>query len=574
MNQSRIDHEPWPLRAALLAALGAVLGLLFDLFVKEGEYRWTEDALRLSAAAWVAVGGIAFAFTLERLRPLWSALFGLAAGLVVAFVFFWNGTPDGWTAGDEWRVFSAVLAIAVAAPLFQSVRDAGRWRLGYEEIHAHAWTNIVLWCAAWAFVLISWLLAQLLAELFNLIGIGLLREALHETWFTFMIVGAALGGAVGLLRDRDKVLGLLQRVVTTVLSVLAPVLATGLVLFVAALPFTGLDTLWEKTSATTPILLACIAGAFFLANAVIGNSPEEEAKAKPLRWSAMALGAVMTPLALVAAISTWLRIDQHGFSPQRLWALVFLLAVIVVSAAYLWALVRGRLAWAERVRPANIRLALGICALALLLATPILNFGAISTRDQLARLESGRIAPEKFDWAALRFDFGSSGRKALERLSRSDSRAVRALAAKALKSEQRWGLTEEVQVAARAKEIQLSVRVRPVPVALPEPLHQALARGSICAHGQCTVFWEQGAPEAVAVGFGCVQCGASVTRLLLDLQYGWQPMPVEAPRFSSVQISVPELAAERRALTAGQVEIREVTRRQVFVGGRPVAGAF
>jgi hypothetical protein len=397
---------------------------------------------------------------------------------------------------------------------------------------------------------------------------------LRASWFSLMLVGAALGAAAGLLRDRDKVLGLLQRVVTTVLSVLAPVLAAGLVLFVLALPFTGLEPLWRKTSATTPILLACVAGAFLLANAVIGNSPEEEAKAKLLRWSAMALGAVMAPLAIVAAISTWLRIDQHGFTPERLWALVFLIVVLAVSAAYLWALARGGLGWARRVRPANIRLALGICALALLLATPIVNFGAISTRDQVARLETGKVAPELFDWAALRFDFGPSGRKALERLSRSGSPAVRQLAARALKSEQRWGLAEEVQVAARAKEIERTIRVLPGPVALPDPLREALARGSICANGDCTLFWEEGAPEAVAVGFGCPTCQASVTRMELDPTRGWQGRGIEAPPSPVEQDREASAQAERKALAAGRVEVREVTRRQVYLDGRPVSGAF
>ena len=254
MAEQMVDHEPWPMRAAGLAALGVILGVVLNFLLDAGEHRWTEDPLRLAGASFVAVGGIAFGFTVERVRPLWSLAFGAAAGLVVASVFYWNGSPNGWSAGDEWRIFAALLVVAIAAPLFQSARDSGRWQPDYEPIHAHVWTNVVLWCAAWAFVLISWLLAQLLAELFNLIGIDLLREALRESWFNMAILGAALGGAIGLLRDRDKVLEMLQRVAKTVLAVLAPVLAAGLVLFVLALPFTGLQPLWAKTTATTPIL--------------------------------------------------------------------------------------------------------------------------------------------------------------------------------------------------------------------------------------------------------------------------------------------------------------------------------
>lgn len=575
MEDRFTEHEAWPARAAMLAALGAVLGLAMDLLLGDMS-RNAEDPIRTSTASFVAVGGIAFAFTLERLRCLWSLLFGLGCGLVVALVFFWNGSPDGWSADNGWRLFAALFAVAIAAPLFQSVRDEGRWSLRPARIHAHAWANVVLWGSAWLFVAISWLLSNLLAELFNLIGIDLLREALQRSWFVWMILGTALGAAIGLLRDRDKVLGLLQRVGTTVLSVLAPILALGLLLFVLALPFTGLQPLWEKTSSTTPILLAAIAGAFLLANAVIGNSAEEEAKGRALRLSAMVLGAVMAPLAIVAAVSTWLRIDQHGFTPERLWALIFVLVVAIVSLTYLWALIRGRSGWGERLRPANVRLALGIGVLALLLSTPLINFGAISTRDQLARLQSGKVAPEEFDWAALRFDFGPSGRRALEQLQRQGPPQVRRLAAQALRVDQRWTLTEQAAVAARAERIERTVRVLPQPVPLPADLSQALATGSICASNDCTLFWQPGAVEAVAVGFGCVQCRASVTRLIRDPKRGWEGVGVDSPPTPPSRESEALAVAEkqRRALAAGRVEIRDVVRRQVYVDGQPVAGAF
>ena len=571
MTDRIIEHEAWPARAIMLAALGAVLGLAFDLFVQGGGSRWSEDPLNMAAASFIAVGGISFAFTLERLRWTWSLLFALGCGITVSLIFYWNGSPSGWSAGDEWRVFSALLAVAIAAPLFQTIRDEGRWAPFYPAVHAHAWTNIVLWFASWGFVLITWLLAQLLGELFHLIGIELLRDALRKSWFSLALVGAALGGAAGLLRDRDKVLGLLQRVVTTILSVLAPVLAVGLALFVLALPITGLAPLWEKTSATTPILLGAIAGAFILLNAVIGNSADEEAKGRGLRASAMVLGAVMTPLALVAAVSTWLRIDQHGFTPERLWALVFVMAVLAVSFAYLWALLRGRAAWSTRVRPANVGLAIAICVVALILATPLVNFGAISTRDQLARLEAGKVKPEQFDWAALRFDFGPSGRRALERLASSGPAALRVQAQNALALKDRWAAREETRVGQDARLLAQRLRVLPRQVPVPDGLMTALARQQTCGFGRCTLFWTPGARAAVAVGLPCENCQASAAQLLADERGGWRA----ADTAGDARTAAPAPSKEQReALEQGRVEIRDVQRQQVFVGGKPVGLPF
>jgi hypothetical protein len=572
MADKVVDREPWPLRAAGLALLGAVLATLCNLVLSDGP-RWSQDPLRTSAASFMAVAGLSFAFTLEWVRPLWSLAFATVAGTLVALIFYWNGSPDGWPAGNEWRIFAALLVVAIAAPLFQSVRDEGRWRLNPEAIHAHAWTNIVLWFAAWAFVLISWLLAQLLAELFHLIGIDLLRDVLRENWFNAAVIGAALGGAIGLLRDRDKVLGLLQRVVTTVLSVLAPVLALGLLLFVLALPFTGLQPLWEKTTSTTPILIIATVGAFLLANAVIGNSVEEEAKGRVLALSAMGLGIVMAPLAVVAAISTWLRIDQHGFTPERLWAAIFVLAVLAVSITYAWAVIRGRLAWSDRVRPANVKLALAICALALLLATPLIDFGAISTRDQVARLQSGQVKPEEFDWAALRFDFGPSGRSALGRLRDTGPSNLRELAVKALASKNRWASAEAVRNGRTMAALARNLRVLPGAAAVPEKLQLAIVESPTCNFGPCTLIWKPGEGEAIAVGLMCERCEPQVERFAEARQGDWQAMPDTEP---NVPGAAPPLdpREQRRGLAAGQVEIRPVQRRQVYVDGRPIGEPF
>jgi hypothetical protein len=156
-----------------------------------------------------------------------------------------------------------------------------------------------------------------------------------------------------------------------------------------------------------------------------------------LRWAGMALGAVMLPLAIVAAISMGKRIGQYGFTPDRLWATVVVAVTVAAAGTYLFALIRGRFGWAAHVRRYNVAFAAGICLLALFLALPIVNFGAISTRDQLALLDSGKIAPDRFDWRAMRFDFGPSGVAALERLRDSGkSPAIKALAARSASFDQ------------------------------------------------------------------------------------------------------------------------------------------
>jgi hypothetical protein len=558
-----VDHEPWPLRALLLLALGAALALAVHLLTRgAAAWQWTENPLRLGASAALAAGGLVFAFSLERPRWPWALLFAVGAGLVVGFVTYWNGQPDSWGAGEGWQLTSALLAVVIALPLFQAARDAGRRTFDYRAVHAHILTNICLWFVAWGFVLITFLLVLLLSELFQLIGIALLHDLLQKPWFPWLLVGGALGAAIGLLRDRDRIVDTLQRVATAILSFLAPILSAGLVLFVLALPFTGLEPLWEQTRATTPILLVCILGAVVLINAVVGSGAEEdEARPRIIRWAAAALALIVLPLAIVAAVSTGKRIAQHGFTPDRLWAAVFVAITVAGAAAYLFAVIRGRAGWPALLRTLNLRIAVGICLVALLLALPIVSFGAISARDQLARLQAGRIAPDQFDWAAMRFDFGPSGRNALERLAGSPNPIVRQRARDALRASNRWAMAPTPPVAA-GRRTRPPVKFRAEGGTVPPALADLIGRTGQCHDEACRVVFVE-PKRAVVARPSCRHC-----LFLFDAQPdGTWIQRLPAPPIVTTAAPLPDTAS-------GRVEVRKVERQQLFVDGRPVGDAF
>lgn len=573
----------WPARAAGLALAGTVIGIAYSLLLPQSYGRGlANETARLFVATFLVVGGIALAFTIERVRASWSTAFALGAGLLVALVSLWNGPWSDWNSDEPWRFLCALLTVAIAAPFFQASSDRGRWSADYADLHGHAWTNVVVWFASLAFTGVAFLLAHLLAALFTLIGIGLLRDLLREDRAGWAIAGGAFGAGVGLLRDNGRIVRLLQRVVVTVLSVLAPVLAAGLVLFLVALPFTGLAPLWNSTRSTTPILLSCVIGALILANGVIGNGIDEEARSPILRWSGAALAVSVLPLALIAAVSTGSRVAQHGMSPDRLWAIVFVAVFVAYGAAYLLAVLRRRTRWADAVRPANVQLALGLLVVAAFLATPVANFGAVSARDQLARLASGKTKTQDFDFQALRFDFGPAGLRALDRLARQGaSDDIRRLARDARKQTSRvYGprRPSETSLAAQAR----TVRILPAPAPLPPALRDAIftgAGGLVACDGKnaCVLFWSPADRTAVVVGNICHDgrdCRVMSARLrqkdgTWTGDYGFD----NGPPLSSAQRRAVQ-AAEADALTRGEVEIRNVVRRQVFVGGKPNGNVF
>lgn len=579
------DRPDWPLRPWLLAALGAVTGLIVHLILGDETASWSAAQLALTSG--IAAAAVLIGFTLERQRAVWSLVFALVCGLVIALVLWWNGTPEDWNAGDGWRAVSVFLAVAIAAPLFQTARDAGRARFDYVEVHGHAWTNVVMWGVACAFVGATFLTAFLLAELFKLIGIEIIEDALQEEWFWRTLIGAAFGGAVGILRERDRIMRTLLTVLVAVLRVIAPVLGVGLVLFLLSLPFTGLAPLWEATKSTTPILLACVIAALVLVNAVIGNSDAEESRFPPLRWGAMALAAAMLPLGAIAAVSTGARIAQYGFTPDRLWALVFVIVACAYGLAYLVSLVLGRLRWAERVRPANLRLAFGTCALALFLALPILSFNALSANDQVARLSSGHTSLEKFDWAALRFDFGEAGTRALEQLRTGGAPDVRLAANRAALAKDRYVLGEQKRQEEAGQTFEQRVRILPSATPLPEPLRARLLEWQACGDGDpCVVIYRPGESEAIAVKQGCTKPGPGGRRVVQVDDFGGDCAPTVARLvltgggwvFAGKDTPDDTRKARNRvygeSFMRGEIDIRPVERRQVFVGGLPAGEAF
>lgn len=589
--------ERWALRPLLLAGLGVATGLGVHLILGDSlEHRVGLSASQAARAMALVLFAAMIGFTIERRLRWASILFAAVIGVAGGLVMWWNGAPGGWSASEGWRMMSLLLAAAIAAPLFQAARDEGRLRAPYAAVHDHAWTNVVLWFAGWAFVAIVWILAWLLASLFQLVKVELLHELLMKSWFVRVLIGLAFGAALGLLREHDAVVRLLQRVVATVLAVLAPVLGIGLAWFLIILPFTGLQALWDATQATTPLLLSCAVGALILANAVIGNRDTEELRNPLIRFSAMLLAAVILPLALLAAVATGLRVGQYGYTPERLWAIVFVFIALLYGGAYLWSLIAGRLAWAQRVRPANLVLAFTLCGLGLLLATPLISFNRISTADQVVRLESGKTTPERFDWRALAFEFGKPGKDALAKLARSNNPAIREKAIAVASAKEPYGVPNG-RDAARIETLDKRLRVLPAGTALAPELRNAIADSYPCGVNEvnCSLVFLEGGREALLLPESCFLPPAprptpspspgARTPVIVDVPSNcslgepdryvldrgkWVPASSvgRAPPTAEVK------AARAAGYRAGQVEIRKVEQRQLFVGGQPIGDAF
>ncbi len=568
----RLDDSdpPWPLRPWIMAAICAVAGLAFhtlvDRFYVDPFASW-----RSALAAFVAVSTVVFVLGVELRRWHWALGFALLWGALMGLIA-WR-TADYNVGGTlvEWPFWSGLLAVLVATPLFQTRRDVAPdwrfwklWQMPYARLHSHAWTDAVLGAAALAFVGVTFLLVLLIAEMFHLIGVDLIRDLLNDEWFGWMLSGAAFGGAVGLLRERDKLVATLQRLVTIVLAVLAPVLAAALVLFLLSLIGTGLQKLWASGFSTAALMMAAAAFAVLLANAVIGNGADDRATNPALRWAAPVLAVAVLPLSVIAAVSMQLRIAQYGWTPERIWGVIAVGVALAYGLSGLWAVVRGRRGFDDLLRPLQQKLAIALMLLATFLALPILDFGAISTRDQLARLKDGTTPVEQFDWAAMAYDFGPSGRAALKELAGSPQQARADAAKAALAAKDRWALAGPrgaVLLAPMAERL----RVLPEGRALPAEAVARIAASHMCGRAAaCVAVWI----DADRVGVLGQQAPGEA------LQFDFIGRNAEGRWVQGNWASNRRQARPGVDLSTAKVEVETVQQRRILVDGVPESETF
>ena len=542
------DEPDWPVRPWLLAALLGFAGLI-EHFVTRGGTSPAQTAL----AVLVAVFALTLALTLQPRRQLWALAFAAIAGMVLAGIAWQIDIGHAGYSRDDYAFASGIVALLIAVPLFQAAQHAGNRHIAYPRVHFHAWNDVVTIGAALLFTGLTWLLLWLLVALFDLIKLGFLHTLMNQGWFEWTVSGAAFGAALGILREQETIIATLQRVVMLVLSVLALPLAIGLTVFLAALAVSGPQVLWQATRSATPVLMTCVVGAFVLVNAIIRDSDADASANRALRIAALVLALVMLPLALFAAFSTGLRIGQYGLSPDRMWAMAVVIVGCAYGVAYWVAVAQGRWAWAPLARTANLRLAIGVSVIAAVLALPLIDFGSIAARSQLARLGSGKVSAQKFDWQGLRWDFGPAGRRALRKLAVSGTPEQSLLARTALAEQNRHYLPRAPEDAAKLQANLDSSALAPIERA---PLIAYLNTRSYLCRSRCVAL--DGGPGP----------GAARRIILLD------GSSAEILHYDPAKATVAE--APYPAPTAAQlkpgdhVELRAVTRQQVFVNGQPV----
>ena len=341
-----------------------------------------------------------------------------------------------------------------------------RWIAAFPTYFDTAWKAGVQLVLSIGFTGVFWLLLFLGAALFKVIGLEFLSDLIGKDWFAIPVTTVIFATALHLTDVRDGLIRGVRSVVLMLLSwllLLMTVLAAG---FLAALPFTGVQGLWETGSATA-LVLSAAAALIILINTAYQDGRADNLPPAILRVAVRVAAVLLTPLVIIAFWGLALRIGQHGLTPDRIIAFACAVIGAAYAAGYGFAALspfwRKGAGWMQSLERTNVWTAVLEVAVILALFSPIADPARLSVADQAARLERGAVTPDKFDYAFLRFESGTAGEAALERLTRSRNAEIARRAKDAKAVDNRW----EARRAAREAAFQPVVGVWPAGSALP-----------------------------------------------------------------------------------------------------------
>ncbi|MEQ1590649.1 MAG: DUF4153 domain-containing protein [Gallionella sp.] len=425
-----------------LLLVGAVQGWAFWGLWKTHELKvWpATDALSERALLYFAVAVPLVIYLTEGIASLTRQRRLFILG-VIAILFPLLGAYSGWVDDISVRLsdfipfarpsdaLAAMVLGFVLIPLLAHFDSKARsW--SYHELFETAWRNVIL-CISAAFLTATfWMVLFAGSELLHLIGLNFMRELIKESIFSIPVTGIAFGAAFALALARAEMVVTLRRFQLSMLAWLLPLLMMFILVWVIALPFTGVELLF-KTHNAAFILTWCAALCISFVNAAY-----QDGQAAPPygKFLSKLLAAVWLGLPVVVGVAwwaMWLRIAQHDWSEDRVWGMfVVLMATLYVTGYAVSALRRD--GWLSSIGKTNMWSAVILCLGLLALISPIADARRIAVNSQMQRLANQTVANDKFDFAYLRWDAGKYGQDALHLLAAGITHPERdALASKA-----------------------------------------------------------------------------------------------------------------------------------------------
>jgi len=383
---------------AALALTGALGGFCLWTVFEAADRDWIGDytSLILSGLVLALFGGLlamAGPLGLWRALPRALVLATVAAGLLWLTRLRYADTDDFFASSIP--ALAGFLVATLPVPFLIAAARSG-WR-DYPALFLEAWSIGLRFAAALTFTGVVWLVIILSNEVLGIVGIDWIERLLEDEFAPMVLTGAILGLGMAVIHDLAEYLS--PYLVLRLFRLFLPVVLGVMAVFLVALPFRGLDGLTGGLSPALLLLTMVAAGVALVSIAV--DQTDAEATQSPIQIrSAQGLALILPVFAGLALWAIWLRTDQHGWTPERVFVALIGGMGLGYGLVYGSAVLRGQ-GWMERVRQGNIRMVLVGTLLAALWLTPVLNAEKIASANQLARFADGRASVDTLDIHAL-----------------------------------------------------------------------------------------------------------------------------------------------------------------------------
>ena len=361
--------------------------------------------------------------------------------------------------------FGAAVGLFIVNQLIEHRERGHSLWTHYAEHFEDSWMRGFQLVGSLIFSLLVWGVLNLGAALFNLIHVAWFETLIQHNWFRCPALAMAFAAAIHITDVRPALLKGMRNVVLTLLSWLLPLVVLVSAAFLIALLVVGLTPLWATRFAASILLSAC-AVTLFLLNAAYKDGDPGALPSGPVRWAGRICGPIMLVLALLASYAIALRVQQYGWTPERVLSAAVAFVALIYSGGFSYA-TASRAGWLAPLERVNVFASLVIVAVLVSLLTPLADPERVSVASQLARLTRGRVAPDRFDFEFLRFGGGRFGRRALEGLTASANADIRSRATRMLAASERQPMYGRRGNAAATEAAFTHATVYPTGVTLP-----------------------------------------------------------------------------------------------------------
>jgi len=350
----------------------------------------------------------------ELLVLKWTIPFTLLAGALGFYVGHQALPFENASLGTLLPGLILTMSIATFKALMYVQQFSSGESFTYSQLFRWSWRNFLTLGLAALFACSTWGVLMLWGGLFKAINIDFFQELFTKPWFYYPVVSLANGFGIVIFRNLTNVIDTITRLQQALMKYLLVMLVLVSILFILALPVTGLNPLWE--SGGSQLIFWMQALTLFFVNAVYQGDPE----LRPYNiWVHRFIYAGIVLLPIYSAISFYglfLRIDQHGWSIARCWGGLIWIMLACFSVGYVWGIARYRDAWIHQLSKVNVVMGLVLLFLLLTVNSPVVDFRKITTASQLERLESGQIEASQLDLRYFKNNLALPGYLALQKV--------------------------------------------------------------------------------------------------------------------------------------------------------------